>query len=282
MPFSQNISGDNMPKVSDQERNLYFDKIAPYRSVIEKILKHEKELLLIIQRESENMAFTRLALVGEMLNLTSYYIVVNGVSVSVLKVKNEDALNDARKSLYKAVIYLEQVVTGLVDAGFSEYEDKVAEIASLDAAQRYLLVRKIGLVIQLLKNAYGDNTKWKWSFVELEGRYAAVAKNILDMKNAAANTDPRSPNYEPTMYHLRLVRRLLSLAADRYREKYELSTNRIDDYKLGIDFLLALKRILIVIGNRDESEVVQKKIDIWSAKLALDMKKQQENLRKSE
>jgi hypothetical protein len=207
---------------------------------------------------------------------------VNGVSVSVLKVKNEDALNDARKSLYKSVIYLEQVVTGLVDAGFSEYEDKLAEIASMDAVQRYLLVRKIGLAIQLLKNAYGDNTKWKWSFVELEGRYAAAAKNILDMKNAGANTDPRSPFYEPTMYHLRLVRRLLSTAADRYRSKYELSTNRIDDYKLGIDFLSALRRILMITGDRDEAEAVRKKIDIWSSKLEMDIKKNQDLIPKDE
>jgi hypothetical protein len=271
-----------MPKVSERERNLYFDRIAPYRPVIEGILKREKELLHIIQQETKNAAFKRLDLTEEMLDLASHYIILNGVSLAVLKVKNEDALNDARQSLYKAVIYLEQVVTGLVDAAFSEYEEKTAEIASMNPAQRYLLVRKIGLAIQLLKNAYGDNSKWKWSFVELEGRYAATAKNILDMKKLVANTDPRSPYYEPAMYHFRLVRRLLPLAADRYREKYELSTNRIDDYKRGIEFLSAQKRILAVMGNRDEGESIRKKIDIWSAKLALDMKKQQETSRKNE
>jgi hypothetical protein len=102
------------------------------------------------------------------------------------------------------------------------------------------------------------------------------------MKNAVTNTDPRSPNYEPTMYHLRLVRRLLSLAADRYREKYELSTSRPDDYRLGIDFLGALKRILIVMGDREEAEAVRKKIDIWSSKLESDIRKQQEILQKEE
>jgi hypothetical protein len=267
-----------MPKVSNVERQLYFEKTSPYRSSIETILNQEKELL----KKPIDSAFKRLTLVEEMLKAAAYYLILNGVSLSVLKVKNEDALNDARKSLYKSVIYLEQVVTGLVDAGFSEYEDKVAEIESMDSARRYLLIRKMGLAIQLLKNAYGDNTKWKWAFVELEGRYAAVAKNILDMKNAAANMDPRSPNYEPTMYHLRLVKRLLALAADRYRGKYELSTNRIDDYKLGIDFLCALKRILMVMGDKDEAETVRKKIDIWSSKLELDIKKQQENLPKNE
>jgi hypothetical protein len=271
-----------MAKVSNQERQVYLEKIAPYRAMIETILKREKEYLLIIQQNPVNAAFKRLALVEDMLDLASYYIILNGVSLSVQKVKNEDALNDARKSLYKSVIYLEQVVTGLVDASFSEYEEKTAEIASMDSARRYSLVRKIGLAIQLLENAYGDNTKWKWSFVELEGRYAAAAKNILDMKNAVTNTDPRSPDYAPTVYHLRLVRRLLSQAADRYREKYELSTNRIEDCRLGIAFLSALKRILAVMGDREEAEVVRKKIEIWTAKLELDMRKQQENLQKKE
>jgi hypothetical protein len=269
-----------MAKISDKERLLYLEKIKPYRETIGSGLKRERELLSEIQQNPAEAASRRLALVEEMICLASYSIILNGVSQSVLKVKNEDALNDGRKSLYKSVIYLEQLVTNFVDAGFSEYEEKVADIAFMDSAQRYQLIRKMGLAIQLLENAYGDNTKWKWSFVELEGRYAAVAKNILDLKNAVVNTDPRSPNYEPTMYHLRLIRRLLNMAADRYREKYELSTNRIDDFKQAINFLSALKRIHAVMGQRDEAEAIRKRIDSWSAKLELDIKKKQEILQK--
>ncbi|MDR0376247.1 MAG: hypothetical protein LBH70_00460 [Spirochaetaceae bacterium] len=265
-----------MAKVSDQERRFYLEKIGPYQAMITAILKQEKEQALLIQQDPANAPFKRLALVEDMLTLTSYYIVVNGVSISVLKAKNDEALNDARKSLYKSIIYLEQVVTNLVDAGFSEYEDKAAAIASLDSLQRYSLVRKMGLAIHLLENAYGDNSKWRWAFVELEGRYAAAAKNILDMKNIIVNTTPRSQHYESAVYHLRLVRRLLSQAADRYRERYELSTSRIDDFHQGINFLGALKRVLMITGGREEVEVVQKKIDAWSAKLEMDLRKQQE------
>jgi hypothetical protein len=262
-----------MAKISDDERHLYFEKIKPYRETIEGILKREKSTLAQLQRKPPDAAVQRLGLVDDMLNLASNFIIMNGVSQSVLKVKNEEALNDARKSLYKAVIYLEDVVSNYVDAAFAEYEEKLVEIAFMDAARRYLLVRKMGLAIQLLEEAYGDNTKWKWAFVELEGRYAVVVKNILDLKNAVANTDPRSPQYEPTAYHLRLVKKLLGQAADRYREKYELSTNRIDDFKQGINFLNALKRIYILMGDRTEAEAVRKKSDIWAAKLDLDTRK---------
>jgi hypothetical protein len=88
-----------MAKISDRERHQYLQKISPYREAIGIILKRERELLILIQKGSGDVAFTRLALVDEMLNLASNYIILNGVSLSMLKVKNEDALNDGRKSL---------------------------------------------------------------------------------------------------------------------------------------------------------------------------------------
>ncbi|MDR0403617.1 MAG: hypothetical protein LBH35_08535 [Treponema sp.] len=262
-----------MAKITSEERHHYQEKIKPYRDVIVNIGAREKSLLLVIQKDPGNSAFKRLALAEEMLNLASYHILISLVSQSRLRVKEENALNDGRKALYKGVIYLEEAVSNYVDAPYSDYEEKLAEIASMDAAKRYLLIRKMGLAIQLLENAYGDNTKWRWSFVELEGRFAAVAKNIIDLRNAVANTDPRSPNYEPTVYHLRMIKKLLMQAADRYREKYELSTNRIDDFKQGINFLSALRRIHILLGDREEVETVKKKLDIWSAKLETDIKR---------
>ncbi|MDR1106077.1 MAG: hypothetical protein LBL44_06950 [Treponema sp.] len=265
-----------MAKISNEERHQYFEKIKTYKVSVDAILKREQSLIPAIKQDPQGAAFKRLALADEMLNLTSNYIILSGVSQAVLKVKNEDSLNDGRKSLYKSVIYLEEIVGNLIDAPFSDYEEKLAAIESVDAARRYLLVRKMGLTLDLLENAYGDNTKWKWSFVELEGRFAAVTKNIMDMRNAVANTDPRSPNYEPTVYHLRMLKKLLMQAADRYREKYELSTTRIDDFKMGITFLLALRRIHIILGEREEAETLKKKIDIWSVKLEADKKKQED------
>ena len=262
-----------MAKISIEEKNQYQEKIKPYRDKIVEIGAKEKSLLLAIQKEPSGAAFKRLALVDEMLNLASYQIIISLVSQMRLKIKEENALNDGRKSLYKSIIYLEEVVSNYVDAPYADYEEKLQEIALLDAARRYQMVRKMGLSIELLENAYGDNTKWRWSFVELEGRFAAVAKNIMDLKSAVTNTDPRSPNYEPTVFHLRMIKKLLNQAADRYREKYELSTNRTDDFKLGISFLASLRRIHVLMGDKDEAETVKKKLEIWTAKLETDIKR---------
>jgi hypothetical protein len=269
-----------MAKITSEDRHQYFEKIRPYKDQIQSLLKREYTVLQIIKKDSQGAAFKRLTLVEEMISLTAYYIILSGVSQSMLKLRNEEALNDGRKSIYKAVIYLEEVVSALLDAPFSEYEEKLAEIGPVDARRRYAIIRKVGLAIQLLENAYGDNTKWRWAFVELEGRFAAVAKNIIDLKTAVANTDPRSPDYEPTVNHLRLIKKLLMQAAVRYREKYELSTNRIDDFKMSIHFLNSLRRLHNLFGEREESETLKKKADIWSSKLEVDIKKQEETASK--
>lgn len=252
--------------------NQYLEKTAGYQSRVEALLEKEKETLSLIEQQPAEGSLKRLGLAEDMLNLASNYMVLNGVSQAMMDQKNEIALNEARKSLYKGVIYLENTVTAFVDAAFSEYEDKLALISTVSAAERFRLIKKTALAIKLLENAYGENSKWKWSFVDLEGRFAAVAKNILDLKKAAANTDYQSADYEPIIYHIRLIKKLLTTAAGRYRDRYELSTNRIEDFKQGLNFLNALKRILFLLGEKDETEAVKKKSEAWAAKLDMDMK----------
>lgn len=253
------------------------EQTAVYRAVVEKILKEEQETLVSIENNDSGTAYKRLGLADSMLNLTSHYLVIDGIVQSVLKLKNEDALNAARKSLYKSIIYLEEVVSDYIDAPYSDYEEKLSQIETVIPAQRYLLMRKMGLAVSLLEKSFGSNTKWKWSFVELEGRYAAVAKNTINLRDVMINSNFDSENYEPTIRHLMLAKKLLAQAADRYRQKYELSTSRIDDFKMGISFLSALRRIDIVTGDQYQAATVKRKLDIWNAKLAADMEKQEKN-----
>ena len=62
--------------------------------------------------------------------------------------------------------------------------------------------------------------------------------------------------------------------------KYELSTNRMDDFKLAISYLGALRRIHILLSERDEAETVKKKADIWSTKLESDQKRKDETAKR--
>jgi len=254
----------------------YKARTEPYREMAETIIREEKELLASIQPDDSNASAKKLALADEMLNLASQYVVISGVSQALLKSRDEEALNSARKTLYKGVIYVEEVVTGFVDATFSEYKEKLEAIESISPAWRYSLVQKMGLTIDLMANAYADNTKWRWTFVELRGRFAAVAKNLINLDQIAANSDPRSPHYEPTVFHMRLVKGLLSVAAERYREKYELSSKSVEDFNKSLQFLAALRRLNMLTGAREEAETIKKKMEIWNSKLTADMKRKAE------
>ena len=262
-----------MGKVSAEAKNTYSDRIRGYKQEIEQILSREKNILMVIEKGDVGKEYKLISLAEERINLASYYLLMNQISISLLGVKNEAFINDARKSCYEAVIYLENVVSGRIDVPFSDYEEAHQKLDGLSDQDRYILVRKLGFTIESVEEDFGDNSKWKWSFVELEGRFAAVAKNLMNLKTLVAGLDPRVEGYQERYKYFELVKKWLSVAADRYREKYELSTTRIDDFKTAIAFLGALRRIHQLVGETDLADSVKKKAEVWKAKMDDDEKR---------
>ena len=262
-----------MAKITEKSRELFAAKMKPYKELVDKSFRKEKDILLLITTDSSGVAYKKLLLAEEMIYICTLYLTINNLSVSILETKNTDALNEGRKILYKAIIYLEEIVTNKIDVPYSDYEDKVAEISNIPLEKRYFIIRKLGLAIRLMIDAYGDNTKWKWAFVELEGRYATVVKNIIDMKLAVKTYfEPRSLDYDVTVYYVRLIKKLLDKSATGYRDRYELSTKRLDDMRLAINYLLALRRICVLFADKEEAEELKKKIIVWKTKMESDQK----------
>ncbi|MCR5219102.1 hypothetical protein [Treponema sp.] len=262
-----------MANITQESREDFADKAKPVKAKIEESLKKEKDILTVMKRDSGGVEYKKLLLCEEMIYVATLYISINSLSVTILETKNNDALNDARKMIYKAVIYLEEVVSNVVDCPYSEIEPKLQTISNTPLEKRFYLVRKLGLVTQMLVDAFGDNSKWKWSFVELRGRFAVVAKNLLDMKQAAKDYyDPRSSDYEDTVKYIRLLKKILDRSASEYRDRYELSTRRIDDMRMAINFLIALRRIAMILGEKEDSEEIRKKAVVWKEKMENDQK----------
>lgn len=262
-----------MAKISTENRELFNAKIVPYKDEINTHLEKEKEVLALIEKEKNNVGYKKLFLCEDQIYIATLWIAINNLSVEILDTKNNDALNDARKCLYKAIIQLEEVVTAVINCPYSEIEDKVSEIENTPLEKRFYIVKKLGLAIQLLVDAFGENTKWKWSFVELRGRFCTVAKNLIPMKQACKDYfDPRSADYDNTVYYIRLVLKLLDQSATQYRDRYELSTHRIDDMNAAINYLLALRRLQILLSMKDEAEENKKKALVWKEKLEADHK----------
>ena len=261
-----------MGKISIEARKRYFEKIKEYKNSIDQILKREQNLLQLIATDDKGADYKRLMLADEYLNLVSLYVFMNALSVSLLGVKNEAYLNDARKGCYKSLIVLEEVVTNYIDVPYSDYDEQLKDIEGFEDEKRWQLVCKLGFSIQSVIDGFGDNSKWKWSFVELEARFATITKNLLNMKTVISGMDPRVPGYEARFHHLNLTKKLLQQAADKYRQKYELSTLRIDDFKIAINYLSALRRLSIRLGETNEAEIVKKKIEVWKGKMETDLR----------
>jgi len=268
-----------MGKITQEQRNRYFEKVKEHRKTIEAGLAKEKTLNDLVAKDENGAAYKRLTLADTTLDLCSWYILINTLSVSMLGIKNEDYLLEARKVLVRAIKYLEDTVSPYLDSPFSEYEARLEEIKDFDAASRYRLTRKLGFAVQSLEDAFGDNSKYSASFIELWGKMAAVSKNLINLKTAVPDTDFSSPNRAVILAHLGLVKSLFQRSADKYREQYELYTHKHEDFKKAIVYLQALRRLHVVLAERDDAETLKKKIDIWMSKLEADQKKAEEQRR---
>lgn len=261
-----------MAKISETTRLEFADAVKPYQSKIAVVLGREKSVLSSISGSSD-APYKKLSLCEDMIYASSLYMAQNSLSWKILEVKNNDVLNDARKILYKAIIYLEELVTNIIDISYGDLAKQYEQIADYPVAKRFYLIRKLGLSISLLEDAFGDNSKWKWSFVELKGRFAVVAKNLIDMRSAAKSYfDPNDENYETIVLYVRLLVKILENSASEYRDKYELSTRRIDDMRNGIKFLLARQKLAIALNDSKTAEEVKKKAIVWKDKMNADQK----------
>lgn len=262
-----------MSKISDENRMEFSETIKPYQSKITALLGKEKTVLNIINSGAADSAYKKIMLAEDMIYIATLYMAENSLSLKILDVKNNDALNESRKILYKSIIYLEELVSNVIDVPYVDLQDRHDSIKNSPVKDRFVLIKKLGLAINLLELAFGDNSKWKWSFVELKGRYAVVAKNFIDMREAAKSYfNPSSENYETTILYIRLITKLLEQSAAGYRDKYELSTRRIDDMRNGIKFLLARHKLALAIGDKNNAEEIKKKAVVWKDKMNADQK----------
>jgi len=268
-----------MAKVSEKARAIYLTKIKAYKKSIQEIQLSEKEMQLQLRKEGAKANYIRLKLCDLTLNGVSYYVLMNSLSVSMLGVKNESFLNEARKSSYKAIIFLEEIFTPYIDVAYHEIEEKVMSVQAFSEQERFKLIRKVGFTIQQIKDGFGENSKWKWSFVELQARLSTLSRNCLNMKKFIAGLDPHVEGYAQRIHHMRLTKTMMQKAAEEYRKKYELSTRRIDDFKKAIEYLGGLRRLNVLLGENGEAEALKKKMDVWRHKMNLDLKNEEKESR---
>ena len=140
-----------MSKISEETRLHFAEEVQPYKEKVSAILEKERTIRNSIHDSDIGVQYKKLLLCEDMIYAASLYIAQNSLSLKVMDVKNNDALNDARKMLYKAIIYLEEIVTNQIDVSYADLVPYHETIQNISIVQRYTLIRKLGLEISILK-----------------------------------------------------------------------------------------------------------------------------------
>ena len=271
-----------MAKVSAEAKQLYSGKISEFKRSLEETTKKIDQMKLILQRDDSGAAYKRILIADETMKLVSLYCIMNRLSLDLLGIKNEFFINEARKSCYETLILLEAVFSDVVNAPFADYKDNFIDIATYPIESKYNILKKLGFCINMVKDAFGENSKWKLSFIDLEGRHAVISNNSIDFKTMVNELDPRERElFGLHINFIEMTIKALNDSANNYRLKYELTTFKLEDFKKAILLLATLRRLYSYIGKKKETQEVQKKIDAWKAKLQSDMLAQEKKDKES-
>lgn len=256
-----------MAKVSQEQRQLFQSKIKIYKAKIEEYEKEVKKINLEISKNAAAAPMLRVKVANFQINLITTYCGMNELSIDLMDVKNTSYIEKARRLLYDVIISFEKTVTRYVDVPFSDYAEGLKSLEEITDEKRLQFVRKIGYCIDLIKASFGENTKWKWSFVEIEGRYSVVVKNMFDLRRYQKLDDPRQEGFRERKRYINIMQDLLQESSQAYRQKYELTTNDVEDLKRAIDYQKALLRISTVTNEPDKIQNCKKQIDVWNTLL---------------
>jgi len=268
-------------KITQAKRTEFAERSKELKEKIDELNKKSQELIKDIAKGGELVNYKRLALANIYLSMIAIYTKLSDVSLEILGIKNEAHLENARKLCYKVLSVMEDIVGLYVDIPLTENKEQLETISKLDDYKRLKLVEKIADAISTVEERFGPNSKWKWSFVDLDSMAAAVCKNFVDFKSIQEKNDPRIEGFADRMDLLRFVKTYMRKAADRLREKYEVASHDFGEMKKAIQYLRALFRIATIFSTgMDEVDNLKKTIKIWEDKLEQDEKNEDEKKKK--
>ncbi|MEW6526309.1 MAG: hypothetical protein AB1444_06535 [Spirochaetota bacterium] len=266
--------------ITKAEKAAYNDFIKGYKAKLDELTKQIKEAEQKKKKMSNIMGYVNIELILLYTKYIYTLLNMNKASLDMLKIKNERFLNDARKEFYRILQLFEEIVGKDIDRPLKENEEYLQAIAKLNPTQILNLIKELHTLLQKIMEALGESSKWKWSFVELQGRVAVITKNLINFSDLQKYRDPRKEFYYDRQEMLKLCKQSLSEAAKQYRNKYEISTKSSEDILRSIELLTALRRINILFGESEEAEKLKNTIEALRLRLEADEKEEEEKKKK--
>ncbi len=255
---------------SPQAKALYAKKELEFKGQMEKcksfIKKLEKE---IDENQDIFNDYRAISIANESLKMISLCVNITDDMAFLRGVKNESYLNEGRKIFYNILLTLEKVFSDFINLEPTEIQAVTEKMTKFDPARKVIFFRKMGFTLDRISQAFGEKSKYKWTFVDMFSRYAVLMKNSMNFKELLAR-DPRKDFFEENEVLINILFDLLNKASDKLREKYELATKEVTDMNKAIKILDELRRIYTLTNDNNAVDEVKKKMEVWTEKLEKD------------
>ncbi|MDY6968886.1 MAG: hypothetical protein SVR08_09590 [Spirochaetota bacterium] len=266
--------------ISKAEKAAYNDYVKEYKNEIDIVQKKIKDIE-INKKKMPNIAnYYNFEIVLELIKSILLYIDMSEASLEMLHIKNEGYLNNARKEIYNILRLMEEIVGNDIDRQLKENEEHLEKISNIDPPKILSIIQSIRKVNSLLIEKFGEGSKWKWSFVDVQGRIAVISKNFVNFSDIQKYRDPRSEFYQERQELLKLCKESLNTAAKEYKHRYEVSTKVPGDIIKSIELLSVLRKINILFGESNEANKLKNTIEALKARMESEEKKKEKKKKK--
>jgi len=255
--------------ISKAQKAAYNDDIKVLKSESDEFEKKAREIAAKKKSNPKLEPYYNLEMVNYLLKTIEIYIKMNDLSINMLGIKNNKSLDMAKSNFSKILQLMKEIVGDDVDReSLKENEEYLAKIERLTPRHINDLANRVNDMLFTLKNTMGEDSKWKWLFVELQAKVAVIIRNLVNFSDILKYRDPREEFFRIRIEHMRLAKDSLEEAAKQYRTKYELSSKSREDLKKSIELLEALRKVHIVMGESSDADKLKNTID--AARLTLE------------
>ena len=254
--------------ITKAQKVAYSDEIKDIKKEVDHYTKLLNDIAAKKKKNANLAGYYNIESVMYILKILNYYFKMNDLSVEMLGIKNNKYLDTARSDFSKILALMIETVGKDLDRSLKDNDEYLEKISRINPKQILGILRDIDKAMLGLKNRYGEDSKWKWSFVELQAKMAVVIKNITPFSDIARYRDPRVDFFYDRRDLMQLCKDNLTEAAKQYRGKYEVAGKARDDIKNSIEFLSALRKIHVLF--KEEAESAKLKTTIDAAKQALE------------
>jgi hypothetical protein len=157
----------NEASKSDKDQIIYFEKMIKDLSV-------KKRKFINIS------SYYNLEIMNIYLELIQLYLHVSDLSNEIMGIKDSANQEKARKSFGNAILLIEEIVGNQIDRPLVENKEYLKKLDRINIRQTLEICKKLTFVFETLVDNYGENSKYKWSFIDLQVRLANVIKNMVN------------------------------------------------------------------------------------------------------